>query len=281
MANVVEVKDLSFVYPDGSRALNGISFSIREGSRVAILGPNGAGKSTLLLHLNGLNLPQQGTVKVLERKVDRKTEKWVRTAVGMVFQDPDDQVFSATVWDDVSFGPLNMGLTDDEIVSRVKKALQAVGMFEYRDKPPYNLSYGQKKRVAIAGVLAMEPKVIVLDEPMAFLDPAGKKQVVRILENLHQREITIIIATHDVDLAAEWADQVIIMKDGKIIAEGEPGLLTDKKLVEEASLRYPLVAQIFLAMPEFKINPVPLTVEQAIKAMRRLLNAQISNNTIL
>lgn len=281
MANVVEVKDLSFVYPDGSRALNGISFSIREGSRVAILGPNGAGKSTLLLHLNGLNLPQQGTVRVLERKVDRKTEKWVRTAVGMVFQDPDDQVFSATVWDDVSFGPLNMGLTDDEIVSRVKKALQAVGMFEYRDKPPYNLSYGQKKRVAIAGVLAMEPKVIVLDEPMAFLDPAGKKQVVRILENLHQRGITIIIATHDVDLAAEWADQVIIMKDGKIIAEGEPGLLTDKKLVEEASLRYPLVAQIFLAMPEFKINPVPLTVEQAIKAMRRLLNAQISNNTIL
>jgi len=273
MANVVEVKDLSFVYPDGSRALNGISFSIREGSRVAILGPNGAGKSTLLLHLNGLNLPQQGTVRVLERKVDRKTEKWVRTAVGMVFQDPDDQVFSTTVWDDVSFGPLNMGLTDDEIVSRVEKALQAVGMFEYRDKPPYNLSYGQKKRVAIAGVLAMEPKVIVLDEPMAFLDPAGKKQVVRILENLHQRGITIIIATHDVDLAVEWADQVIIIKDGKIIAEGEPGLLTDKKLVEEASLRYPLVAQIFLAMPEFKINPVPLTVEQAIKAMRRLLNA--------
>ncbi len=273
MANVVEVKDLSFVYPDGSRALNGISFSIREGSRVAILGPNGAGKSTLLLHLNGLNLPQQGTVRVLERKVDRKTEKWVRTAVGMVFQDPDDQVFSTTVWDDVSFGPLNMGLTDDEIVSRVEKALQAVGMFEYRDKPPYNLSYGQKKRVAIAGVLAMEPKVIVLDEPMASLDPAGKKQVVRILENLHQRGITIIIATHDVDLAVEWADQVIIIKDGKIIAEGEPGMLTDKKLVEEASLRYPLVAQIFLAMPEFKINPVPLTVEQAIKAMRRLLNA--------
>jgi len=281
MANVIEVKDLSFVYPDGSRALNGISFSIREGSRVAILGPNGAGKSTLLLHLNGLNLPQQGTVRVLERKVDRKTEKWVRTVVGMVFQDPDDQVFSATVWDDVAFGPLNMGLTDDEIVSRVKKALQAVGMFEHRDKPPYNLSCGQKKRVAIAGVLAMEPKVIVLDEPNAFLDPAGKKQVVRILENLHQRGITIIIATHDVDLVAEWADQVIIIKDGKIIAEGEPGLLTDKKLVEEASLRYPLVAQIFLAMPEFKINPVPLTVEQAIKAMRRFLNAQISNKAIL
>lgn len=272
MANVVEVADLYFKYPDGTRALNGVSFSIREGSRVAMLGPNGAGKSTLLLHLNGLHLPQQGTVRVLGGEVDKKTEKWVRTVVGMVFQDPDDQVFSSTVWDDVAFGPLNMGLSDDEIVSRVERALQAVGMFEYKDKPPYHLSYGQKKRVAIAGVLAMEPKVIILDEPMAFLDPAGKEQAVRILDNLHQRGVTIIIATHDVDLAAEWADKVIIIKDGKILAEGGPGLLTDKKFVEEASLRYPLVAQIFLAMPEFKINPVPLTVEQAIGAMCRLLN---------
>lgn len=276
MANVVEVTDLVFVYPDGSRALNSVSFSIKENSRVAMLGPNGAGKSTLLLHLNGLNLPQKGTVKVLGKNVHKKTEKWVRTKVGMVFQDPDDQVFSATVWDDVSFGPQNMGLNDDEISFRSEKALLAVGMLEYRNKPPYNLSYGQKKRVAIAGVLAMEPQIIVLDEPMAFLDPSGKKQVVDILEELHQRGITIIIATHDVDLAADWADQILVIKDGQIIAEGEPELLTNKKLVQEASLRYPLVSRIFLGLPELEIKPVPLTVEQAIKMIRHLTQTIIS-----
>lgn len=271
MAAAVEVIDVFFRYPDGTRALNGVSFSIREGSRVALLGPNGAGKSTLLLHLNGLHLPQRGIVRVLGRQVDKKTEKWVRTAVGMVFQDPDDQVFSSTVWDDVAFGPLNMNLSSDEVVSRVKSALQAVGMYDYRDKPPYRLSYGQKKRAAIAGVLAMEPKIIVLDEPMAFLDPSGKEQVASILDSLHRNGATIIIATHDVDLAARWADRVIVLKDGIVLCEGGPEVLADKQLVDSACLAHPLVAQIFLELPELEINPVPLTVEQAAAAVRRLL----------
>lgn len=274
MANVVEIRDLYFTYPDGHKALNGISFSIEEASRVALLGPNGAGKSTLLLHLNGLNLPQQGTVKVLDKILNKKTEKWIRSMVGMVFQDPDDQVFSASVWDDVAFGPINMGLDDNDVSLRTEKALKAVGMLEFKEKPPYNLSYGQKKRVAIAGVLAMEPQVIILDEPMAFLDPAGKRQVVRILEDLNQRGITIIIATHDVDLAAEWADKLVILKNGQILAEGGSSLLTNTELVETASLRFPLVAQIFLGLPALNVEQVPLTVEQATKTLNSLIIKQ-------
>ncbi|SFG75529.1 cobalt/nickel transport system ATP-binding protein [Desulfotomaculum arcticum] len=270
MAYIIKVKDLFFTYSDGTRALNGVSFAIEEGSRVAMLGPNGAGKSTLLLHLNGLHLPQQGSVSVRGREIGKKTEKWVRTAVGMVFQDPDNQVFSSTVWEDVSFGPINMGLNSAEINNRVSKALHAVGMYEYKEKPPYHLSYGQKKRVAIAGILAMEPGVIVLDEPMAYLDPSGKEQVVNILDDLHQRGITIIIATHDVDLAAEWADHIIIVKDGRVLANGGSELLTQKKIVEEASLTYPLVSRIFLNIPELAVA-VPRTVNQAVEAIRNLI----------
>ncbi|WP_027366144.1 ATP-binding cassette domain-containing protein [Desulfotruncus alcoholivorax] len=272
MANIIKVENLFFTYSDGTRALNGVSFAVEEGSRVAMLGPNGAGKSTLLLHLNGLHLPQQGSVSVQGREVNKKTEKWVRTMVGMVFQDPDNQVFSSTVWDDVSFGPVNMGLSSAEVTSRVSKALHAVGMYEYKDKPPYHLSYGQKKRVAIAGILAMEPGVIVLDEPMAYLDPSGKEQVVNILDELHQRGITIIIATHDVDLAAEWADHIIIVKDGRVLADGGSELLIQKKIVEEASLTYPLVSRIFLNIPELAIT-VPRTVNQAVKVIRNLIKS--------
>jgi len=271
MVPVIEVINLAFRYPDGTRALNGVSFSMPEGARVALLGPNGAGKSTLLLHLNGLNLPQQGAVKVLGREVGKKTKKWVRAGVGIVFQDPDDQIFSSTVWDDVAFGPINMGLSSYDVVQRVRNSLQAVGMLAYREKPPYRLSYGQKKRVAIAGVLAMEPKVIVLDEPMAFLDPAGKEQVERILDDLNRNGTAIIIATHDVDLAARWADRVIILKDGRVLAEGGPGLLTDKQLVESADLICPLIARVFLELPELDVDPVPLTVAQAVSGIRRLL----------
>jgi len=274
MAAVIEVIDLAFRYPDGTRALNGVSFSVPEGARVALLGPNGAGKSTLLLHLNGLNLPRQGSVKIRGREVGKKTKRWVRAEVGIVFQDPDDQIFSSTVWDDVAFGPVNMGLSGHEVDRRVQNSLRAVGMLAYREKPPYRLSYGQKKRVAIAGVLAMEPKVIVLDEPMAFLDPAGKKQVERILDNLNRNGTTIIIATHDVDLAARWADRVIILRDGRVLAEGEPGLLTEKRLVEGADLTCPLIAQVFLELPEWDASPVPFTVAQAVSEIRRLLKTK-------
>ncbi|WP_066635045.1 ATP-binding cassette domain-containing protein [Desulfolucanica intricata] len=270
MANIIEVEELYYRYKDGTKALNGLNLIIHEGSKVALLGPNGAGKSTFLLHLNGIHLPQKGLVRVLGREVNKKNEGWVRSQVGLVFQDPDDQVFSSTVWEDVSFGPVNMGLSAKEIEDRVNTALKAVRMEEYRDKVPYHLSYGQKKRVAIAGVLAMNPRVIILDEPVAYLDPKGKDTLMEILDDLHRQGTTVMIATHDVDLAAEWAEQVIIIKNGSILAAGAPSLLTRDDIVKTAELRYPIVTQIFRQLPELELVNTPLTVKDAVKIIREI-----------
>ncbi len=270
MANIIEVEDLFFTYKDGTRALNGISLNIEEGARVAMLGPNGAGKSTLLLHLNGILLPQKGSVRLLGQEINRRNEKWARNIVGLVFQDPDDQVFSSTVWDDVAFGPVNMRLAPDEIERRVEMSLAAVNMEEYRDKLPYRLSCGQKKRVAIAGVLAMNPRVVVLDEPVGSLDPAGQQILMDILGRLNDCGTTVIIATHDVDLAASWARQVLVIKDGRILAGGGPEVLADEKVIGEAGLRLPLIAQVFNLLPEMNLDHVPLTVEEAVLLLKNI-----------
>lgn len=270
MANIIEVEDLFFTYRDGTSALNGINLTIREGARAALLGPNGAGKSTLLLHLNGIHLAQKGKIRVLGKEITPKNEKWVRGIVGLVFQDPDDQVFSSTVWEDVAFGPTNMRLAKSEIEQRVEEALAAVNMERYRDKAPYHLSYGQKKRVAIAGVLAMSPRVIILDEPVAYLDPRGKDILMEILRRLSDSGTTVVIATHDVDLAVQWAQQVLVIKDGKTLAQGDTSLLADEGVVMEAELRFPVVTQIFRQLPELNLSQVPLTVNDAVLEIKKL-----------
>lgn len=280
MGNVIEVEDLFFRYRDGTEALRGLSLSIAQGSRVAILGPNGAGKSTLLLHLNGIYLPQKGKVRVLGKEISSETDRWVKGKVGLVFQDPDDQVFSSSVWEDVAFGPFNMGLSLPEVRNRVEKALCAVQMENFRDKAPYHLSYGQKKRVAIAGVLAMEPEIIILDEPMGYLDPRGKETLLSILNELNKENITVVIATHDVDLAAEWADRVVILKSGRVLAEGSVGLLTDDDMIKEADLRLPVVAQIFRRLPELRLSRLPVKVDEAVGVIRRFLPGLPETGTI-
>lgn len=280
MGNVIEVEDLFFRYRDGTEALRGLSLSIAQGSRVAILGPNGAGKSTLLLHLNGIYLPQKGKVRVLGKEISSETDRWVKGKVGLVFQDPDDQVFSSSVWEDVAFGPFNMGLSLPEVRNRVEKALCAVQMENFRDKAPYHLSYGQKKRVAIAGVLAMEPEIIILDEPMGYLDPRGKETLLSILNELNKENITVVIATHDVDLAAEWADRVVILKSGRVLAEGSVGLLTDDDMIKEADLRLPVVAQIFRRLPELRLSQLPVKVDEAVGVIRRFLPGLPETGTI-
>jgi cobalt/nickel transport system ATP-binding protein len=270
MAALLEIEDLSFYYHDGTPALKGVSLSIGEGEKVAILGPNGAGKSTLLFHLNGIFLAQQGTVRVAGEVVTRDNEHRVREKVGLVFQDPDDQVFSPTVWDDVAFGPLNLGLERQEIERRVEEALHAVGMWEYRSRAPHHLSYGQKKRVAIAGVLAMDPDVVVLDEPTAFLDPAGQRALLKILEGLHGEGKTVIIATHDVDMAAEWATSIILLKEGRVLAQGDTCLLVNEELVQAAGLRFPLVSQVFQDFITGNKQLLPRTVAEGKKVLRKL-----------
>ncbi len=272
---IIEVDDIYYTYRDGTEALRGLSLSVGEGERVALLGPNGAGKSTLLLHLNGINIPSRGKVTIIGREVNRKTGRWIRSQVGMVFQDPDDQVFSSTVWEDVAFGPQNMGLDVKEIERRVAGALEAAGMSEHRHKAPCLMSYGQKKRVAIAGVLAMKPRIIVLDEPMAFLDPKGRDSLMGILNQLHSRGQTIVIATHDVDFAAEWADRVVIVKDGKTLAQGGRHLLQDIGLIEEAQLRLPVVSKIFQRLPGLNSGTLPLTVDEAVDIIRKLMDKDL------
>ena len=270
MAAILEIGDLFFRYHDGTPALKGVSLSIQQEEKVAILGPNGAGKSTLLLHFNGIHLPQQGFVRVDGEEISQDNERQVRSKVGLVFQDPDDQVFSATVWDDVAFGPLNMGLKRKNIEERVSSALQAVGMWEYRSRAPHHLSYGQKKRVAIAGVLAMSPDIIVLDEPAAYLDPAGQDALFAILDDLHRQGRTIVIATHDIDMAADWATSIILLKDGQILAQGGTELLVQDDLVGAADLRFPLVSQVFQEVAAALDLPLPRTVEEGKKMLFKL-----------
>lgn len=264
---ILRVEDLHYQYPDGTTALTGINLSIGRGRKVALMGPNGAGKSTLLLHLNAILLPQKGRVRVGDLEASRATEEQIRAQVGLVFQDPDDQVFSPTVWEDVLFGPLNLGLSPAEAEQRAERALAAVGLLHLRSRSPQRLSYGQRKRAAIAGVLAMRPAVMALDEPMAFLDPEAQRELERTLDGLHRQGVTLLVATHDVDWAAGWADEVILLVDGKILAQGSPALLTDPDLVRQARLRLPRVTELFREIPH--IGPMPYTLDQAALLLKR------------
>jgi cobalt/nickel transport system ATP-binding protein len=207
--DIIKTEGLEYAYPDGTQALKGISIAIEKGTKVAFVGNNGAGKSTLFLHFNGTFRPGRGMVMIEGKpiKYDRKSLINLRKKVGMVFQDPDDQLFGPTVKQDVAFGPMNLNLPRDEVDRHVKYALKSVGMEAYADKPPHFLSGGQKKRVAIAGVLAMEPEIIVMDEPASGLDPQGSADIIEILDELNADGKTIVFSTHDVDLAAKSLSQ--------------------------------------------------------------------------
>ena len=235
----LEVRDLRFAYPDGREALRGVSFRLGAGEKVAILGPNGAGKSTLLLHLNGL-LHGSGEVSVMGERVvenDKKALARARSLVGLVFQDPDDQLFSPTVYDDVAFGPIYMGLPQQEIDERVELALGQVGLEGYDTRMPFHLSGGEKKRAAIATVLSMRPRVLVLDEPSAGLDPRARRGLITLLDQLEQ---TILITTHDMHMVKEVFPRSIIMDGGVVVADAPTAeILADQELLESHGLELP------------------------------------------
>ena len=238
-AAALEIGDLRFSYPDGWQALKGVSFSLQPGEKVAILGPNGAGKSTLLLHLNGL-LHGSGEVSVMGHRVvenDKKALARVRATVGLVFQDPDDQLFSPTVYEDVAFGPLYMGLPEDEIDERVRHALSQVGLDGYGDRMPFHLSGGEKKRAAIATVLSMRPQVLLLDEPSAGLDPRARRGLITLLDRLDQ---TILVTTHDMHMVKEIFPRCIVMDGGAVVADAPTSeILADQRLLEAHGLEMP------------------------------------------
>ncbi|HXX55675.1 MAG TPA: ATP-binding cassette domain-containing protein [Methanoregula sp.] len=248
MTNLLEFESVRYAYPNCRESLSGISFSIRKGSKVALVGPNGAGKTTLLLMCNGVLEPSKGRVLFngAPLQYSSRSLREVRKKVGLVFQNSDTQLFAPSVYQDVAFGPLNLGMTPEEIRKTVARSLAAVGLSGYEKRPPHQLSGGEKKRAAIAGTLAMEPEVLVFDEPTSSLDPAGAADLMELLDELNSRGTTIIISTHDVELAYLWADQIVLMNKGTVLHTGTPEeVFTDPALISSSNLRMPAVLEVY------------------------------------
>ena len=248
MTIILETRSLCYSYGDGTQALRDVCISLEEGKKVALVGPNGAGKSTLMLMFNGILRPSNGSVLFRGQPMsyDAASLRSIRRAVGMVFQNSDDQLFAPTVFQDVAFGPTNLGYSEDKVKRYVGFALQYVGLSGYERRPPHHLSGGEKKRVAIAGILAMEPEVMILDEPTSNLDPASSEEIMEMLDELNSGGKTLIISTHDVDLAYRWADEVILIKEGSVARRGTgQEVFGDCRLIKDARLKLPLVVDIY------------------------------------
>jgi len=237
----IRLSKLGYSYPDGTRALSDIDLEIPEGQRVALLGPNGAGKSTIILHLNGIIMPTEGSVEIAGTILAEETVRDIRRQVGLVFQDPDDQLFMTTVYDDVAFGPLNMGLPEEEVSALTHRALHDVGLADVASKSGQHLSFGQKKRIALATVLSMSPAILVLDEPTSNLDPRSKRQMVDLLQVL---DVTMLVATHDMEVAWTLCDRAVVVDSGTIVADGpRDEIMRDADLLEAHGLELPYQAR--------------------------------------
>lgn len=265
----LETKNLSFTYPDGTEALKNVNIQIKKGEKIAIMGPNGAGKSTLFSHFNGLSEPTSGHVEIDGEKIVFTREELlkVRQKVGIVFQDPNDQLFAPTVKEDVAFGPMNLGLDYDEVNARIKEALEMVGMSGFEDKTPHHLSGGQQKRVAIAGIIAMRPEIMILDEPTAGLDPEGVNKVLNILNKLNEEGMSIIISSHDIEMVNHFADKIFVLYGGEIIAKGDKHqIFSDKELLKKAHLKAPITTEILYKLKKngLDVDTHKITVDELV-----------------
>ncbi len=274
----LETKNLSFTYPDGTKALKNVNLKIKKGEKIAIMGPNGAGKSTLFSHFNGLSEPTSGHVEIEGEKIifERDELLKVRQKVGIVFQDPNDQLFAPTVKEDVAFGPMNLGLEYEEVERRIKESLEMVGMAGFEEKTPHHLSGGQQKRVAIAGIIAMRPDIMILDEPTAGLDPEGVDKVLNILNKLNEEGMSIVISSHDIEMVNHFADKIFVLYDGEIIAEGDKHqIFSDKELLKKAHLKAPVTTEILYKL---KANGLDVDTEKISidETVDEILNAKNS-----
>ncbi|RXE60489.1 ATP-binding cassette domain-containing protein [Acetivibrio mesophilus] len=272
--NILEVKDLHYTYIDGTHALKGVTLDIKQGMTTAVLGGNGAGKSTLFLSLNGTLKPTAGKVlfKGLQLDYSRKGLRDLRKSVGIVFQDPDSQLFSASVLQDISFGPINMKLPEEEVRKRVNAAMDRIGISHLKDKPTHCLSFGQKKRVAIAGVLAMEPEVLVLDEPTAGLDPMGVSEIMKLLRKIQKDlGLSVVISTHDIDIVPLYCDYAYVMDQGRIVLEGTPKeVFAHRDEIRSVNLRLPRIGHLMEILKEkddFEFSENANTISEARKAL--------------
>ncbi len=268
--NPISIQNLSHTYPDGMQALRKINLEIRATERVALVGANGSGKSTLLLHLNGILMPQSGCITVGEYPMEAQYLEAIRNFVGLVFQNPDDQLFMPTVWEDVTFGPLNQGVENDILQHRCRHCLHAVGLDpeHYGPRHPGNLSGGEKRRVTIAGVLAMQPQILVLDEPSAQLDPRSRRQLIDLLRGL---PLTQLIATHDLDLALELCDRTIVLGQGKVLRDAPTAeVLSDRVFLEQHHLELPLS----YSRPYCLLEDAPLRLDRGLESLSLSLDPE-------
>ncbi|MDD5348826.1 MAG: ATP-binding cassette domain-containing protein [Chthoniobacteraceae bacterium] len=272
----IETEAVGFSYPDGYVALEDVAFRVRRGEFVAMLASNGSGKTTLIKVIAGLLNPQKGTVRVEGRDIRRYAQAELYQRIGLVFQNPNDQLFGPTVAEDAAFGPRNLGLPEDEVQRRVAAALEAVGAGELGERAIHHLSFGQQKRAAIAGVLAMKPSILILDEPTAGLDPAGEHGMLRLLGRLNKEQgITIILATHSVDTLPLFADRIYLLNRGRVLKEGpSEEVFRDHELIESASLRLPYVSRLLDELKNLDgvpIDGLPLTLGEARQQLLKLI----------
>ncbi len=265
---VLEISHLSYLYEGEHEALHDVSVSIGKGEQIAVIGSNGAGKSTFFLNLNGVLTPKEGTISYRGRVIgrNRKDLNWLREHVGIVFQDADSQIIASTVYQEVSFGPMNLGLPREEVKERTDEALRYMDLTDMKDRPPHYLSGGEKKRVSIADILAMKPEVIIFDEPTASLDPVNTLMLEEVLEKLGREGRTLLVSTHDVDFAYRWAERVLVFEGGGILADGDPAeIFRDGEILKKAHLKKPLLleaAQILSGKGLLKEGEYPRTIEE-------------------
>ena len=248
---ILQVRDLQYAYSDEKMALKGVDLDIRQGERIAVMGSNGAGKSTFFLNINGVRQSEHGEIFYRGQKMTKKTMNDLRKNVGIVFQDADSQISASTVQSEVSFGPMNLKLSRNDVRDRVDEALSYMNLTDFRHRPPHYLSGGEKKRVSIADIIAMHPEIIIFDEPTAALDPVNADMLEEVLEKMAQEGKTIMISTHDVDFAYRWAERVVVFCDGKIIADDAPlAVFSNETVIRQANLKRPMMLDIFETMRE-------------------------------
>ena len=248
---ILQVRDLQYAYSDEKMALKGVDLDIRQGERIAVMGSNGAGKSTFFLNINGVLQSEHGEIFYRGQKMTKKTMNDLRKNVGIVFQDADSQIIASTVQSEVSFGPMNLKLSRNDVRDRVDEALSYMNLTDFRHRPPHYLSGGEKKRVSIADIIAMHPEIIIFDEPTAALDPVNADMLEEVLEKMAQEGKTIMISTHDVDFAYRWAERVVVFCDGKIIADDAPlAVFSNETIIRQANLKRPMMLDIFETMRE-------------------------------
>ena len=248
---ILQVRDLQYAYSDEKMALRGVNLDIRQGERIAVMGSNGAGKSTFFLNINGVLQSEHGEIFYRGQKMTKKTMNGLRKNVGIVFQDADSQIIASTVQAEVSFGPMNLKLSRNDVKDRVDEALAYMNLTDFRNRPPHYLSGGEKKRVSIADIIAMHPEIIIFDEPTAALDPVNADMLEEVLEKMAQEGKTIMISTHDVDFAYRWAERVVVFCDGKIIADDAPlAVFSNETVIRQANLKRPMMLDIFETMRE-------------------------------